>query len=303
MTTTHPAGRRWSAGHLVGATRLGALRATFRVLDAVAPRAAAARAMDLWCTLPGNPGRRKDFRPGPGEIRRLAVPRGGEIVAESWGEGPVVYLVHGWGGWRGQLGGFVAPLVEAGHRVVAFDVAGHGDSDPAVMGPGKGTLPEFMEAFEVVLGAYGEASGVVAHSMGCTSAALVVRESVPTERLVLIAPNHEFATMTHDFARLLGVTERTRTRMVDGIEAFTGRPTSDFDLVPLGASGGMPPTLVVHDRLDKETPYAVGEAVAREWPDAVLLTTEGLGHQRILADQATIAAVVEHISDRVPARG
>ena len=43
------------------------------------------------------------------------------MKAWSWGEGPIVLLVHGWNGRATQLGDFVAPLVERGYRVVAYE--------------------------------------------------------------------------------------------------------------------------------------------------------------------------------------
>src|SRR5690606_9574208 len=110
-------------------------------------------------------GRRKDFRPEPGSVSHLETSRGGEVVVESWGEGPAVVLVHGWGGWRGQLGAFVAPLVERGRRVVAFDAPGHGEAAPGVFGPGKGTFPEMVEALAAVAEHVGPAEGVVGHSL------------------------------------------------------------------------------------------------------------------------------------------
>lgn len=282
---------------LAGLSRLAYLRARLRVLGVVAPRAAGAETFALWCTLPGGTGRRKDYRPHPGEVVELTSPRGGRVVAESWGDGPVVYLVHGWGGWRGQLGAFVAPLVDAGHRVVAFDAPGHGDSGPGVLGPRRGTLVEAMEALEVVGAHYGDAAAVVAHSMGTTAASMVLREGqLRAERLVLVAPNHDFADILAEFARTLRLSARVQGLLRAALEEFTTRPLTDFDLGPLGADGQLPPTLVVHDRRDKETPFAVGEGVAAAWPTATLVATEGLGHQRILRDEDTIALVVGHVT-------
>jgi pimeloyl-ACP methyl ester carboxylesterase len=53
-----------------------------------------------------------------------------------------------------------------------------------------------------------------------------------------------------------------------------------------------PPLLIVHDRDDQETSWDAARALAGSWPDARLLTTTGLGHNRILADPAVVAAAV-----------
>ena len=116
MSTARPTARRRSRTararrRIRGLALHAGLRANLAVLQVVAPSRADKLAFDLWCTLPPGSGRRRDHRPFPGDVVRLDVPRGGMAVAEVWGEGPAVYLMHGWGGWRGQLGAFVEPLL------------------------------------------------------------------------------------------------------------------------------------------------------------------------------------------------
>ena len=102
------------------------VRSAVGALDRVAPELVARGALRLWCT----PARPKD---------RPAIPGGtafrtGPIAGQVWGDGPTVYLVHGWGGHRGQLRSLVEPLVDAGLRVVAYDAPAHGDSGRARSG-------------------------------------------------------------------------------------------------------------------------------------------------------------------------
>ena len=52
------------------------------------------------------------------------------------------------------------------------------------------------------------------------------------------------------------------------------------------------PTLVVHDRGDRQTPYADSVRLVESLPDARLVTTDGLGHRRILQDSAVVRQVV-----------
>lgn len=287
---------RHPVARLRAQARFAALRASFAVEDRVLPNRASTRALDLWCTVPGNAGRRKDFRPYPGEVTTLTTPAGHEVVTEVWGTGPVVHLVHGWGGWRGQLGAFVAPLVDAGYRVVGFDAPGHGEARPGALGAGRGHVMEILAAFETVMAAHGPAAGVVAHSLGCTTSSLALHATGNADRLVLIGPPADFVERTREFAALVGFTERTRTRLQAAMELECGRPLSDFDLVPLGTADALPPTLIVHDQFDKESPYHVGVELADAWPSSTLLTTLGLGHQRILTDDDVIAAAVRHIT-------
>lgn len=287
---------------VAAAVRFAGVRTLFLTLDRVAPQRGAERAFDLWCDLPHNPGRRKDHRPHPGVVTRLPLEHG-DVVVEVWGEEdrPVVYLVHGWGGWRGQMGAFVEPLLATGHRVVAFDAPAHGDAAPGVLGRDRGNVLEMLAALEAVAAVYGPARGVIGHSLGCAVTAGVVHAGLPADRLVLVAPSSDFEEITREFGRILGFGERTRSRLQRLMEDYCGRELASFDLGPMGADGAMPPTLVVHDRRDKESPYAVGERLADAWPTATLHATDGLGHQRILADPGVIALAVRHVSDLVPA--
>lgn len=279
---------------------LGWLRLIFFVLQAVAPAAAERRAFVVWCTQPPGARNRHDHRPYLGDVVRLPVPSGGEIAVEVWGGGPVVYLVHGWGGWRGQLGAFVGPLVASGHRVVAVDAPGHGDADPGAFGPGRGSAMEMIEALRAAGEEFGPAAAVVAHSLGCTIAGQVVSSSLTAKRMVLVAPANGFDELLDSFATTLWFNERTRRGLREAIELLVEQPIAVFDVVPLGVDGGMPDTLVVHDSGDSEAPHRTGAAIAATWPNARLVTTEGLGHYRILYAPATVASAVEHITGRVP---
>jgi pimeloyl-ACP methyl ester carboxylesterase len=53
---------------------------------------------------------------------------GGRIAYEVTGEGPLVVLAHGMGDTRNAYRFLVPPLAEAGYRVAAVDLRGHGES-------------------------------------------------------------------------------------------------------------------------------------------------------------------------------
>jgi pimeloyl-ACP methyl ester carboxylesterase len=303
---------------------LALLRAGFRGLDPVAPGLAARFAVRLWCTPPrGRRAARRDHAAPPGDRfmtplaaapgwasrpvwrprrgRQFAVPVTGRgmVLAEVWGEGPITYLLHGWGGRRAQLASLVEPLVAAGQRVVALDAPGHGDSGAGRLGGRRTTLVEFAAALTAVVKVTGPAHAVVAHSAGGGAAALAVLDGLPSGRLVLIAPMPDPMAHFPTFAHLLGLGARTQPRLLRRFEPLVGRALADFDIPTRVADlgpGRLPPLLVVHDRHDREVGHAYGQALAGAWPDARLLTTEGLGHRRILADPAVIDATVSFVT-------
>ena len=84
------------------------------------------------------------------------------MAVTSWGSGsPAVLLLHGWGGSRAQMTGFVNPLLAAGYRVVTFDQPAHGESD------GKTTnILEIAPALGALAARAGNFHAIVAHSFG-----------------------------------------------------------------------------------------------------------------------------------------
>ena len=57
---------------------------------------------------------------------------------------------------------------------------------------------------------------------------------------------------------------------------------AEFDATFQASQVDPVPTLVVHDRGDRQTPYADAVRLVASLPDARLVTTDGLGHRRIL---------------------
>lgn len=273
------------------------MRPAFRVLEHLAPTVGARWAMRLFCTPPTNGGRRRDDRPGPGTVSTVTGPAGQRIVAESWGDdGPLVYLVHGWGGWRGQLGGFVVPLVSAGHRVVAFDAPAHGESGPGDLGGARTSMREMAEAFAAVISMHGQPAAAIAHSGGSPVTSAVIRDGYWIPRVVFVAPAPDPVVNMHQLLSVLGAGPRTLRPMSRLAETIAHRPLADYDVTTLPRHASVPTTLVIHDEHDKEVPATDGARVAEAWPEARLHRTAGLGHRRILRDEDVIQSATSFVT-------
>ena len=70
----------------------------------------------------------------------------------------------------------------------------------------------------------------------------------------------------------------------------------EFALLSMAEQAGTPPLLIVHDRNDRRLAWAESVALVDRWPDARLVTTEGLGHSRLLGDPAVHAEIVHFVS-------
>jgi pimeloyl-ACP methyl ester carboxylesterase len=275
-------------------TKLMAIRTAFGTLERMAPGLGARWAERLWLTIPPYRGRPAELiRPG----ESFTVPVGERhVLTRAWGSGPVVYLVHGWGGNSAQLHGFVEPLVAAGHRVVAFDALSHGDSESGALGPRRTSIPEMASALDAAVAAHGPAHAIVAHSLGANATFYALRRGLWAGRLVFLAPMTQPVPYTALFGAALGFGERTRTRMVDRVARRVGVPWSAFDIPSHLDDVVAAPLLTVHDPNDRETRYADSVALAKTWPGAELVVAKGLGHRRLLRDADTIARAVGFVT-------
>ena len=275
------------------------VRTAFGVLEHVAPALGSRWAERIWLTVPPRAWRpRTPVAVPAGEA--FAVTVGTSTVrGEVWGSGPVVYLLHGWGGDRRQLDAFVAPLLATGHRVVAVDAPGHGESSPSRAGRGLATLPDFIDALTAAAERFGSARAVVAHSFGTSAAVLALLDGLAAERLAVIAPMGDPIGFSHGFAALLGFGERIRTGFLAVLEKRVGKPMAAFDVPNRLASAGpgtLPPLFAIHDLGDREVPVRSGQDLVRRWPGAEFRTTTGLGHNRILVDPDVVAQVVGFVA-------
>lgn len=283
-------------------------RSVFGVLEPTAPGLAARLAEDVWFRLPasrppvpvaGTGVPIRELLAAPFEVRL----RGRAVRGWVWGEGPVVYLVHGWGGSLEQLVPFVAPLLDRRLKVVAFDGLSHGRSDAGGHGGSSSDAVELGRSLDAVAARFGPARAVVAHSMGALSSLLAIRDGwLAAERLVLLAPPSGIPDLLAVLRTELGLGERTARRLVERVRLRTGYGPDELDLVTISdglPAAGRPELLVVHDLLDREVPHEPSTRLVRSWPDAQLLSTAGLGHRRLLADAAVGGAVARFV-DRLP---
>ena len=266
--------------------------AAVRGADAVSPALAGRLAMPLFRqvrpALPLRPGDRAVH--DHAERGTIAV-RGRDIVTYTWGHGPeTVLLVHGWRGRASQFGAIVRELRAEGLRVVAFDAPANGSS------AGRRTdIRDYLAAIEVLQRKHGMFRVIVGHSFGALAAITAVREGTATGGVVAIAGMADARYLVDSFAARVGMRPASADvlarRFMNIIQPGIDEPFGRFDAVadPLPAEV---PLLVVHDRGDREVAYDESLRLHEAHGDrSRLLVTEGAGHSRVLAADATLDAV------------
>jgi len=220
---------------------------------------------------------------------------GGELAVTTWGSsGPAVLLMHGWGGARAQMSGFVDPLLFAGYRVVAYDQPAHGESD------GQSTnLLEIAPTMDLIAQQEGRFHAIIAHSFGTliTSYALAERNFPPPARLVYFGAFNQLLESLPRFQILAGLPDE----IMDGLRAMIYENFGRDLLESISNVALTPrinlPALMFHDTADNVTPVEDSRAIARVWEQAHFIETEGLGHRGALQSKEIHEQVVRFLKN------
>jgi len=211
-----------------------------------------------------------------------------KLVYWTAGNGPMVFLLHGWEGSSADMVPFVQPLVNTGYSVSALDLPAHGASEGTLA-----SLFQFTRAVRQLLEKISHPHAVIAHSAGCPVIIEAIRSGMMTDAAVLIGSPARYKDQAILVARQLGLDHDGTEQMLHELAAM------DVDVsainTPLAARDLKIPGLVIHSDNDRVIPCALGKEVADAWPGAEYILVNGLGHRRILSSPEVIQAVVDFI--------
>ena len=272
--------------------QLTTMRLAFRVFGALNPGTTLRAAGRLFST-PFRSSRVRALAAPIGDARVGSIEIAGRTIATyTWGNPerrPYVLFAHGWSSHGTRFLPWVPALRAAGYAVVAFDQPAHGRSTGE-----HTTLPDFADTLLAVGHCFGPAALLVGHSLGGAAASVALARGLQAQRVMLIAPAADPEAATERFANTIALPQRLFRALIDSFERHVGVAFDDLQ-AHRNAPRIARPALIVHDLEDREVPWAEGERYARYWPDSHLVTTRGLGHNRIAGDDATIAAALRFL--------
>jgi pimeloyl-ACP methyl ester carboxylesterase len=217
-----------------------------------------------------------------------------ELIGTTWGyeSNPKVLLMHGWGGARAQMTGFVKPLLQAGYFVVAYDQPAHGESD------GKLTnVLEISPSMNVLAERFGKFDFVIAHSFGTiiTSYAIVNLNFPKPNKLVYFGAFNQLLDALPRFQVLAKLPDE----MITALRAMIDEK---FGIGRLGTIANATlvkeihiPALLFHDEADEVTPVDDSRAIAKTWAHAQYIETKGLGHRGALQSKEIHTQVISFL--------
>lgn len=213
------------------------------------------------------------------QAKTLRYGPGGGKVAWMWGEqGPLVILVHGWGGRAAQMAPLALALAGRGFRAAAFDISGHGESTAK-----RTSWTCFLTDIHAFTEALGEeVHAYVAHSAGAlsTMAARQLKGIRATRYVCVCGPSHPFPPIDVLKAKLA-----PPPRVVEGYKRhIASQFDSSWERLASGVSfqGAGDDLLLVFDTRDRFVPHTEGDRIHALCPDSRLVKTETYGHVRIL---------------------
>lgn len=291
--------------------RQNVIRALFGLAEHVAPAVAGRLAFELFARTP-NPR-------ALGERERKAVARAAGLLAEArrhclttrFGRIVVfefrprqgtkslgtVLVLHGWASRTEHMRALIEALRDAGYRVVALDLPGHGQSAGRRL-----TMVGAVEALRVAAEWFGPFAAIVGHSFGGAVAVNAVAGSVrgvpplAADRLVLIAAPSSMPDLFRGFGSMINLGARSYRNLASRVQRIAGHPLEHY--VGSRQLGSVDvPTLVIHAADDREVPPAHAEDHASAGDHVRLEWANGLGHRRILGDPGVVARAVAFLSE------
>lgn len=206
------------------------------------------------------------------------------VVYWKWGNGPVVIFAHGWNGRGIQFYHFFDKFVSNGFSVIAFDGPGHGESD------GKtSSYFQMTDTVRALINHYKQdkIAGIVGHSFGAAAAINALHKENLQIPAVLIAPPIKLREMLQNTIKIHGVPNLIFQSLITDYEKKYGYYFINDNPINILKSF-QPKALILHDSDDKVTSSAISRQIANQYVSINLITTDGLGHNRILKDALVI---------------
>lgn len=231
--------------------------------------------------------------------------RGHELRVYSKGNSNrIVIFAHGWSGNATNFTSFYDRFLEQGYRVIAFDHVAHGNSTGTVA-----NLFMFIEGTRAVLkwaadqvSTEGEIAGIVAHSMGASAMISVLGakdKNSPYRRipLTLIAPVIPLFESLQISVDNFGISRLWLTNLLRHLEVRYDLRIQDID--PKERIKDLTnPVVIVHDTKDSYIPLELNRQYLPSQLESALVTTERLGHFRILKASPVANQALGFIHDR-----
>lgn len=231
--------------------------------------------------------------------------RGFEVKMFVKGNGPLVFVNHGWNSLGYAMRNIVNELTEKGYKVVMPDMPCHGRS--------SGTYVDQIEmgfVLEEILLHYNSIQpiqNIVTHSWGGTATLLALDnlyKKCPNElsiqKMVAISMPSNSNAIMDIFCETLDLPAPVRMGLSTNLELITfkaNRTLAEAFPITMNSLLRYPPfeILLIHDKKDMAIDCKNSIELAAKFPKVELQLTDNLGHINILKDEVVRQLAVNHL--------
>jgi pimeloyl-ACP methyl ester carboxylesterase len=262
----------------------------FRILTPLMPGVMARYAYQLWFTPTRFKAPKKEQEIAQKAKTSFIMIDNQKIKLWSWGEGPTVLFIHGWGGRGTQISSFVGVLNQAGFNVMSFDMPAHGQSE------GKKTnVFRIANAVSEIINRIDNLHSIITHSFGGVIFGNFYNPKLSLKKVVMICPPSTVFTALNQFSQTLQLPKSIQSYIENQLKKDFGDDI--FDKLSLMENGQKitQPVLVVHDKDDDIVPYQDGQAIVTILKNGTFLGTQKLGHRKVLFYPTVIKRISQFI--------
>ena len=184
-----------------------------------------------------------------------------------------VLLIHGWesNSWRWEQ--LLPYLKQAGATVIAIDAPAHGLSHGKEF-----NIPRYAQFVNVIVNKI-KPNYLIGHSLGGATA-LYYQSHYPDnsiEKMVVLGAPSDLEVIINNYINMLSLNNKV-------LKMMQQHYIDNFKISPKDFSGGLfasrikIPGLLVHDEEDTVVAFEEAKKIARSWPGAEFVATQGLGH-------------------------
>ena len=214
-----------------------------------------------------------------------------EIVVYEYGKSDKkVLLVHGWSGRGTQLVKIADELLKMGYMTISFDAPAHGKS--------KGNysiMTEFIASILELEKQYGSFEFAIGHSLGGMSVLNAIKQNLKVKKAVTIGAGDIIQDIIDDFIKKLELKPEYGIKLRDHFEKRFAGKMDDYSAYKAAKTINIP-VLIMHDKEDDDVSVKAAYHIHEHLQGSELVITEGLGHRKILGDEAVINKIKEFLS-------
>lgn len=222
---------------------------------------------------------------------------GHQFPVYRYGQGEKhLVFVHGWSGRFSQFVTLFKFLEDNDilkeYQITAFNAVAHQGATGK-----QSAMPYFAESIDLIANKFGPIDLAIAHSLGCNALMYAQQKlDTPIKKQVLIAPPGAISEMVFLFCRAFGFNGKVQDRVIAHLVEEFGE---DFDSnsCPTLAETNEIPTLVFHDKDDRDTPIELGRQVGLNMKNGTYVETKGLGHRKILHHKSIHEKILQFIQN------